>query len=233
MKDIGQNARPYGSKCTARARLSALVDHGRAFERVRRGDDVRMFRRVVVRRHGQSGIVARKIAATLSSTGTPSVFLHPAEAVHGDLGMLVRGDVVIALSTSGETEELLRLLASIKRLQVKLISITGDAIYSRDPRTTTLPPLSTLASAADVALDCSVEKEACGMGLAPTTSTTAMLALGDALAMRSLKSAVSAKRISPTYTPDGKLGKKLARVHTLMHGGEALPVVAPTTRMRT
>ena len=154
--------------------------------------------RVVVSGMGKSGIIARKIAATLSSTGTPSIFLHPAEAIHGDLGVLVKGDVVVALSTSGETEELLRLLASIKRLQVKLISITGDSIYSHDPRTASPPPLSTLAAAADVALDCSVEKEACGMGLAPTTSTTAMLALGDALAMALAEKRGSRKRILPT-----------------------------------
>jgi len=230
MKDIGKNV----VRTEANA-LFALAERiggpmGTAFTRAVE----MMFEcsgRVVVSGMGKSGIVARKIAATLSSTGTPSVFLHPAEAVHGDLGMLVRGDVVIALSTSGETEELLRLLASIKRLQVKLISITGDPIYSRDPHLTTAAPISTLASAADVALDCSVEKEACGMGLAPTTSTTAMLALGDALAMALAEKRGFREEDFADLHPGGKLGKKLARVHTLMHGGDALPVVAPNTRM--
>src|SRR5947207_3467098 len=132
--------------------------------------------RVAVTGMGKSGLVARKIAATLSSTGTPALFLHPAEAVHGDLGMLVRGDVVIALSYSGETEEILHLLATIKRLPAKLISMTCDEVKSSTK-------LSTLAAAADVALDCSVAQEACSMGLAPTASTTTMLALGDALAV--------------------------------------------------
>ena len=126
--------------------------------------------RVVVTGMGKSGIIAQKIAATLSSTGSPALFLHPAEAVHGDLGVLMAGDVVIALSASGETEEILRLLATLKR--------KGDALISFCCRME-----STLATASDVALDCSVEREACGLGLAPTTSTTAMLALGDALAI--------------------------------------------------
>ena len=145
--------------------------------------------RVVVTGMGKSGIIARKIAATLSSTGTPALFMHPVEAVHGDLGMVVRGDVVLALSASGETEEILRLLATIKRLLVPLISMTGDAVSEQfageSPVATQAgaQKISTLAAAADVALDCSVAKEACTLGLAPTASTTAMLALGDALAM--------------------------------------------------
>jgi arabinose-5-phosphate isomerase len=126
--------------------------------------------RVVVTGMGKSGIIAQKIAATLSSTGSPALFLHPAEAVHGDLGMLARGDVVIALSASGETEEILRLLVNIKRIGDALISFSCNM-------------QSTLAQTSDVALDCSVPGEACGMGLAPTASTTAMLALGDALAI--------------------------------------------------
>src|SRR5882757_9093872 len=134
--------------------------------------------RVVVTGMGKSGIVARKIAATLSSTGTPALYLHPVEAVHGDLGMVVPGDVVIALSYSGETEEILRLLATIKRLRVPLISMTGDALCTNGAT-----KLSTLGSAAEVALDCSIAKEACSLGLAPTASTTTMLALGDALAV--------------------------------------------------
>src|SRR5258708_2671562 len=137
--------------------------------------------RVVVTGMGKSGIIARKIAATFSSTGTPALYLHPAEALHGDLGMLVRGDTVVALSYSGDTEEILQLLATIRRIGIKLITITGDKLYpaasagSKDKR-------STLAQAADIALDCSIAQEACGLGLAPTASTPAMLALGDALA---------------------------------------------------
>src|SRR5579862_8798345 len=142
--------------------------------------------RVVVTGMGKSGLIARKIAATLSSTGTPALYLHPVEALHGDLGMVVRGDVVLALSASGETEEILALLATIKRLRVPLIAMTGDEICSGDAGTSaraTPTTLSTLAEAADVALDCSVAKEACSLGLAPTASTTTMLALGDALAV--------------------------------------------------
>ena len=137
--------------------------------------------RVVVTGMGKSGIIARKVAATLSSIGTPALFMHPVDAVHGDLGMVVRGDVVLALSASGETEEILRLLATIKRLQVPLISMTGDCICA--DASTSSSRLSTLAEAAEIALDCSVAKEACSLGLAPTASTTTMLALGDALAV--------------------------------------------------
>jgi arabinose-5-phosphate isomerase len=199
--------------------------------------------RVVVTGMGKSGLIARKIAATLNSTGTPALYMHPVEAVHGDLGMLVRGDVVMALSASGETEEILRLLATIKRLRVPLISLTGDSITharsldspaskrsasARDDRS---EKISTLAEAADVALDCSVDKEACTLGLAPTASTTTMLALGDALAMT-----LSAKRgfkeeDFANLHPGGKLGKRLARVESLMHGGEAIPRVGPKTKM--
>src|SRR6202789_992536 len=145
-----------------------------------------MFRcggRVVVTGMGKSGLIARKIAATLSSTGSPALYLHPVEALHGDLGMIVRGDIVLALSASGETEEILQLLATIKRLQVPLISMTCEGSTKKpageDPRSTRV---STLASSADVALDCSISEEACSLGLAPTASTTTMLALGDALA---------------------------------------------------
>src|SRR5260221_13417683 len=129
--------------------------------------------RVVVTGMGKSGIIARKIAATLSSTGTPALFMHPVDAVHGDLGMVVRGDVVLALSASGETEEILRLLATIKRLAGPLISFTGDAIY-RSGAEPARPKLSTLAQAADAALDCSVAQEACSLGLSPTASTATM-----------------------------------------------------------
>src|SRR5579863_2347621 len=180
--------------------------------------------RVVVTGMGKSGIIARKIAATLNSTGTPALFMHPVEAVHGDLGMVVRGDVVIALSASGETEEILRLLATIKRLQVPLISMTGDEISLSKK-------VSTLAEAADVALDCSVAKEACSLGLAPTASTTAMLALGDALAVALSEKRGFKEEDFADLHPGGKLGKRLARVEALMHSGDALPRVTPHTKM--
>lgn len=174
--------------------------------------------RVVVTGMGKSGIIAQKIAATLSSTGSPALFLHPAEAVHGDLGVLMPGDVVIALSASGETEEILRLLATLKR--------KGDALVSFCCNLT-----STLATASDVALDCGVEREACGLNLAPTASTTAMLALGDALAVAvSLRKGFKAEDFAELH-PGGKLGKQLARVRDLMHAGDAVPMVAPTTAM--
>src|SRR5579863_2402133 len=174
--------------------------------------------RVVVTGMGKSGIIAQKIAATLSSTGSPALFLHPAEAVHGDVGVLMPGDVVIALSASGETEEILRLLATLKR--------KGDALVSFCCNLK-----STLAEASDVALDCSVEREACGLNLAPTASTTAMLALGDALAVAvSLRKGFKAEDFAELH-PGGKLGKQLAKVRDLMHTGNALPVVSPSTPM--
>jgi len=189
--------------------------------------------RVVVTGMGKSGIIARKIAATLSSIGTPALFMHPVDAIHGDLGMVVRGDVVLALSASGETEEILRLLATIKRLQVPLISMTGDLICngSAGKSGRTSVKLSTLAEAADIALDCSVDKEACSLGLAPTASTTTMLALGDALAVALSEKRGFKEEDFANLHPGGKLGKKLARVESLMHAGEAIPRVAPTTRM--
>ncbi len=182
--------------------------------------------RVVVTGMGKSGIIARKISATLSSTGTPAMFLHPAEAIHGDLGMLVRGDVVIALSSSGETEEILRLIATIKRLQVKLISMTGDEIFPAGAKSP-----STLVAAADVALDCSIAQEACALGLAPTASTTTMLALGDALAVELAEKKGFKESDFADLHPGGKLGKKLARVHQLMHSGDDLPKVTAKTKM--
>jgi arabinose-5-phosphate isomerase len=174
--------------------------------------------RVVVTGMGKSGIIAQKIAATLSSTGSPALFLHPAEAVHGDLGVLMPGDVVIALSASGETEEILRLLATLKRKGDALISFTCNLG-------------STLAQASDVALDCCVEREACGLNLAPTASTTTMLALGDALAVAvSLRKGFRAEDFAELH-PGGKLGKQLAKVSDLMHAGEDVPVVSPATQM--
>ena len=174
--------------------------------------------RVVVTGMGKSGIIAQKIAATLSSTGSPALLLHPAEAVHGDLGVLMPGDVVVALSVSGETEEILRLLATLKRKGDALVSFCCD-------------PGSTLAQASDVALECGVEREACGLNLAPTASTTAMLALGDALAIAvSLRKGFRAEDFAELH-PGGKLGKRLAKVRDLMHAGEEVPVVAAGTPM--
>ena len=174
--------------------------------------------RVVVTGMGKSGIIAQKIAATLSSTGSPALFLHPAEAVHGDLGVLMPGDVVVALSVSGETEEILRLLATLKRKGDALVSFCCDL-------------RSTLALASDVALDCGVEREACGLNLAPTASTTAMLALGDALAIAvSLRKGFRAEDFAELH-PGGKLGKRLAKVRDLMHSGDEVPLVTPATQM--
>jgi arabinose-5-phosphate isomerase len=184
--------------------------------------------RVVVTGMGKSGIIGRKIAATLSSTGTPALYLHPAEAVHGDLGMLVRGDVVLALSSSGETEEILQLLVTIRRIGSKLISITGDRLYLPSANS---HKRSTLAQAADVALDCSIDQEACSLGLAPTASTTAMLALGDALAVALSEKRGFKEEDFAHLHPGGKLGKKLARVAQLMHSGDALPRVSRSTKM--
>ena len=239
--------------------------------------------RVVVTGMGKSGLIARKIAATLSSTGTPALYLHPVEALHGDLGMVVRGDVVLALSASGETEEILALLATIKRLRVPLIAMTGDEVcggsqpskgakgeavvsvrsgmtpqFSRKGRSKNGTPgvvpnnqsqnphpvlpkspdkggapssISTLAAAADVALDCSIAQEACALGLAPTASTTTMLALGDALAVTLSERRGFQEEDFANLHPGGKLGKRLARVESLMHAGEALPRVKPSTKM--
>jgi len=193
-----------------------LEDFDRAVELVVRCGEANG--RVVVTGMGKSGVIAQKIAATLSSTGSPALFLHPAEAVHGDLGVLMPGDVVVALSASGETEEILRLLATLKR--------KGDALVSFCCNLK-----STLAQASDVALDCSVEREACGMNLAPTASTTAMLALGDALAVAvSLRKGFRAEDFAELH-PGGKLGKQLAKVRDLMHAGDNVPAVAPGTRM--
>ena len=174
--------------------------------------------RVVVSGMGKSGLVARKIAATLSSTGTPALFMHPVEAVHGDLGMIVRGDVVLALSQSGDTEEILNLVPNIKRLDVRLVAMTGAL-------------RSTLAQAADITLDCSVAQEACSLGLAPTASTTTMVALGDALAVALAEKRGFKEEDFADLHPGGKLGKKLARVSRLMHTGDAIPRVTPQTPM--
>ncbi len=202
---------------TEAAAILALVD--RLDERFE--DAVRILLdcrgRVIVTGMGKSGIIARKIAATLSSTGTPAFFLHPADAPHGDFGVLQAEDIVIALSYSGETDELLRLLETIKRVGARLIGMTGDAA-------------SSLAQAADVVLDCRVSEEACPMNLVPTASTTAALALGDALAMTLLVAKGFREEDFASLHPGGKLGKRLMRVERLMHGGDA-PIVRPDTPM--
>ena len=174
--------------------------------------------RVIVTGMGKSGIICRKIAATLSSTGTSAWFLHPAEAIHGDLGAIREEDVVIALSHSGETEELVRLLESIKRLGARLIALTGDLG-------------STLAKAADVTLNCGIAEEACPMNLVPTASTTAALALGDALAMTLLVRKGFREEDFASLHPGGKLGRRLIRVENVMHAGDAAPVVKLSTPM--
>ena len=181
--------------------------------------------RVVLTGMGKSGLIARKIAATFSSTGTPALYLHPAEALHGDLGMVARGDVVIALSSSGETGEILELLPTLKRLGVPLITFTCDQLYPRNGN------LSQLAQAAEIALDCSIDKEACSLGLAPTASTTTMLALGDALAVALSQRRGFKEEDFANLHPGGKLGKRLSRVSAFMHTGEAIPRVSPATPM--
>jgi arabinose-5-phosphate isomerase len=175
--------------------------------------------RVILTGMGKSGIICRKIAATLTSTGTPALFLHPAEAIHGDLGVIQSDDVVVALSYSGETDEILRLLETIRRLGAKLIAITGS-------------PGSTLAQAADVALDCSVIEEACPLNLVPTASTTAALAIGDALAMTLLVEKGFRQEDFANLHPGGKIGKRLMRVDRLMHADAQCPIVRVDARMR-
>jgi len=176
--------------------------------------------RVVVTGMGKSGIIGRKIAATLASIGVPSLFLHPAEGIHGDLGMVSRGDLVIALSNSGETEELLKILPAIKRLGVPMISLTGNV-------------KSMLAKNSDVVLDVSVKEEACPLDLAPTASTTATLALGDALAMALLEHKGVRPEDFARFHPGGALGKRLLlTVEEVMHGDKAIPTVSPTAPLR-
>ncbi len=188
--------------------------------------------RVVVTGMGKSGLIARKIAATLSSTGSPALYLHPVEALHGDLGMIVRGDVVLALSASGETEEILQLVATIKRLQVPLISMTCDESGSKAADKSVRPTrTSTLASASDVVLDCSISQEACSLGLAPTASTTTMLALGDALAVALSEKRGFKEEDFANLHPGGKLGKRLARVESLIHTGDAITTVKAQTKI--
>ncbi|ABQ27149.1 KpsF/GutQ family sugar-phosphate isomerase [Geotalea uraniireducens] len=176
--------------------------------------------RVVVTGMGKSGLIGQKIASTMASTGTPAFFLHPAEGIHGDLGMIMKGDVVIAISNSGETEEVVRILPIIKRLGASLVAMTGN-------------PSSNLAKAGDVFLDISVKEEACPLGLAPTASTTATLAMGDALSVALLLERGFNAEDFALFHPGGALGKKLIlTVEDMMHGGEAIPLVSAGTLMR-
>lgn len=226
-EDIGENDRAL-HPALLEGRRVLEVESAAIRELVSRLDEsfitaVEMIRdsngRVVTMGIGKSGIICRKITATLASTGTPSLFLHPAEAIHGDLGMVVRGDVVLAISNSGETEEMVKLVEPIKRIGAKLISITGK-------------PASSLARHADIHLSAEISREACPLGLAPTASTTASLALGDALAMAVLVARGFREEDFASLHPGGKLGKRFLRVVDLMHGGDEIPVVAEDTLMR-
>jgi len=175
--------------------------------------------RVVVTGMGKSGLIGKKIAATLASTGTPALFLHPAEGGHGDIGMVTKGDVVIAISRSGETEEITKILPILKRLDIKLIALTGN-LYS------------TLAKASEVTLDVSVREEACPLGLVPTASTTAALAMGDALAVSLLNKRGFKEEDFAFFHPGGSLGRRLfIKVKDLMHTGNEIPLVTPDTPM--
>jgi len=174
--------------------------------------------RVVVTGLGKSGLIGRKIAATFSSTGTPSLFMHAAEALHGDLGVLASGDAIVAVSASGETDELIELLEAVKRLGIPLVALTAR-------------PNSTLAKESDVVLDISVKEEACSLKLAPTSSTTAALAMGDALAIVIAERRHFQEDDFAALHPAGRLGKKLRRVEALMHAGDRIPSVSPTTKM--
>jgi arabinose-5-phosphate isomerase len=175
--------------------------------------------RVVVTGMGKSGLIAQKVSATLASTGTPSLFLHPAEAIHGDLGRIVKGDVVLVISYSGETDEILALVPQVKRLGSPLVVMTGS-------------PRSALAQVADVLLDVAIRQEACPLGLAPTASTTAALAMGDALSMALIERRGFTVEDFAVLHPGGRLGKKLLRVEDVMATGEAIPRVGPDTAMK-
>jgi arabinose-5-phosphate isomerase len=174
--------------------------------------------RVVVTGMGKSGLIGRKIAATFSSTGTPSLFLHPAEALHGDLGMMLAGDAVLAISYSGDTEEIMALVPTIKRLALPLVTLTGNL-------------KSTLAAASTVALDTGIREEACTLNLAPTASTAAAMAMGDALAIALLDRRGFSQDDFAALHPGGRLGKKLLRARDLMHAGAAMPRVSLEARI--
>jgi len=175
--------------------------------------------KVIVTGMGKSGLIGRKIAATLASTGTPAFFLHPAEGLHGDIGMVLKGDIVIALSNSGETREVVQLLPVFKRLGLELIALTGN-------------PRSTLARHADAAIDVGVREEACPLGLAPTASTTAALAMGDALAVVLFEEKGFSEQDFAMLHPGGMLGRKLLTVEELMHTGEEIPLVSCETPLK-
>lgn len=174
--------------------------------------------RVVITGLGKSGLIGRKISATFSSTGTPSLFLHAADALHGDLGMLAAGDVMVAISSSGETEELVVLLEAVKRLRIPLIALTASA-------------RSTLAAASEIAIDIAVKEEACSLNLAPTASTAAALAMGDALAISLLERRGFKEEDFAALHPGGRLGNKLRRIESVMHTGEDIPRVGPAAKM--
>jgi arabinose-5-phosphate isomerase len=213
--DLAAARRVLAQEAEGLARLGASLDagFGRAVSLLAGATG-----RVVVTGMGKSGHVARKIAATLASTGTPALYVHPAEASHGDLGMIVPGDAVLALSNSGETPELADLVAHARRFGLPLVAITGRVE-------------SALARAADLALLLPPAPEACPMGLAPTTSTTMQLALGDALAVALLTRRGFSAADFRIFHPGGKLGAKLSRVRDLMHGGEEMPLAPPDLRM--
>ena len=204
---------------TEAAAILALV--GRLDERFDRAVELLLQcrGRVILTGMGKSGVICQKIAATLASTGTPAFFLHPAEAAHGDLGVIQGDDVIVALSYSGETDEILNLVNTLRRLGSRLIAITGVM-------------RSALAQAADVALDCGVAEEACPLNLVPTASTTAALALGDALAMTLLKEKGFRQEDFASLHPGGRLGKRLMRVDALMHAGKECPIVQAGAGMR-
>ena len=216
LPDLAQARKVLETEAAAILALVPRLDarFGRAVELLR---DCRG--RVIVTGIGKSGIIAQKIAATLSSTGTSAFFLHPAEALHGDLGVVQSGDVIVALSHSGETNEILRLLETIRRLGAAIVALTGA-------------PQSTLGHFADVTLDCHVAEEACPLNLVPTASTTAALALGDALAMTLLVEKGFRAEDFANLHPGGKLGKRLLRVEQVMHAGEQSPVVDVGAVMR-
>lgn len=175
--------------------------------------------RVVVTGMGKSGIIAQKVSATFASTGTPSLYLHPVEAIHGDLGRIVKGDVLLVVSYSGDTAEILSLVTAVKRLRAPLVSLTGN-------------PRSALAAASDVHLDVSIREEACPLGLAPTASTTAALAMGDALAMALLERRGFTAENFAVLHPGGPIGDKLLRVEDVMHVGNDVPRVRLDTKMK-
>lgn len=175
--------------------------------------------RVVLTGMGKSGFIAKKIAATLTSTGTPALYLHPAEGVHGDLGMIVRGDVVVAVSNSGGTTEIVEILPVLKRFGVRLIGLVGN-------------PNSALAKECDVVIDVSVREEACPLNFAPTASTTAALAMGDALALALLDKRGFQTEHLAVFHPGGQIGRRLLRVGDLMHVGSEMPIVSEKTLMR-